>query len=202
MSIPTEATWTAPSAWCPHPHQWHADDTEATEHEVSELAGAFTRALQPEIVVETGTYRAQTSRAIAGALAANGHGHLWTIEIDADLASEAERELAELPATVICADSQNWEPPAGIGFAWIDSGPLNVQGAWLQPGPGTTRYDEISRWLRLFEPGAVIGIHDTAPHHPVLAALLPLFASAALLPGVTLRTPRGVTFAQVPGSPR
>jgi len=32
----------------------------------------------------------------------------------------------------------------------------------------------------------------------VLASLQPLFGAGALLPGITLRTPRGVTFAQVP----
>jgi hypothetical protein len=170
---------------------------------VSELAGAFVRALQPEIAVETGTYRGQTSYAIAIALQLNGHGHLWTVELDPGLASRAEHMLAGLPVTVVCADSHNWEPPDGIGFAWIDSGPTSiVPGALRAGGMNETRYDEINRWLPQFEPGAVIGIHDTAPHHPVMINLQSLFSSGALLPGITLRTPRGVTFAQVPGSPR
>jgi hypothetical protein len=168
---------------------------------VSELAGTFVRALQPETVIETGTYQAQTSMAIARALAVNGHGHLWTVELDPGLAGQAERMLAGLPVTVACADSRDWEPPGGIGFAWIDSGPVStVPGVLQAGGMGETRLDEIRAWLPLFEPGAIIGIHDTAPHHPVTATLAPLFASGVLLPGITLRTPRGVTFAQVPGN--
>ena len=201
VSSPTEAAWTAPSDWCPRPDLWHSEDTEATEHEVSELAGAMVRALQPRIAVETGTYKAQTALAIARAIAANGHGHLFTIEADPGLAALAAHELEGLPATVIRADASTWEPEfvSAIGFAWIDSGLLStVPGAVAGRPMETARLTEITRLLPCFAPGAVIGIHDTRPGRGVLESLAPLFSSGALLPGITLRTPRGVTFAQVP----
>jgi predicted O-methyltransferase YrrM len=45
---------------------------------------ALIRALEPEHVVETGTHLGLGSCAIAAALLRNGHGHLTTIDIDAD----------------------------------------------------------------------------------------------------------------------
>jgi hypothetical protein len=198
-----EDAWTQPSHWCTAPHQWHADDTEATEHEVSELAAGFVRALQPHIVIETGTYRGQTSLAIGQALVENGHGHLFTIEADPVLAANAELELAAFPVSVICADASAWlaEPHFSprVGFAWIDSGILATRpNTPTSRGYEASRAAEIERLLPYCEPGAIIGVHDTGPQHPVLASLQPLFGAGALLPGITLRTPRGVTFAQVP----
>jgi len=191
----SEDRWTSPAPWCPRPGWWHADDPVGTELEVSELAAAFTRALQPEIVVETGTYLGQTAEAIGIALQRNGHGHLWTLEVDGKCAAFAERRLAVLPATVVCQDSLTWDPPGPVGFAWIDSGP----GPGGLDGPADIRFREIARWLPCFAPGAVIGVHDTAPHHQVLVTLMPLLESGQLASLITLRTPRGVTFVQVPG---
>ena len=184
MSV-TEDRWTPPPPWCPAPHHWHADTADATEHEVTELAAAFVRALQPEAVVETGTNTGQTALAIGAALARNGHGHLWTVEADPGLARSAAAALAHLPVTVVCADTADWEPPVPPGFAWLDSAI-------------DARAGEIARWAASpgFAPGAVIGIHDTGPQHRTAATLEPLVRSG-LLRTVTLRTPRGVTFAEV-----
>lgn len=41
----------------------------------------FTRHLAPCIVVETGVARGVTSRIVLEALSANGHGHLWSIDL-------------------------------------------------------------------------------------------------------------------------
>jgi predicted O-methyltransferase YrrM len=41
----------------------------------------IVRALRPAVVVETGVARGITSRTILEALAANGHGHLWSIDL-------------------------------------------------------------------------------------------------------------------------
>lgn len=177
-----ESDFTPPSAWCPRPGLWHAADSEATEDEVTILVAAFVRALQPEIVYETGTSEGYTTAAIGAALAANGHGHLYAVEIDAGLAARAAQRCAGLPVTVTCGDSRTWEPPGPAGFAWIDSA-------------FTTRPQEI---LRLpFIPGAIAGVHDTGPQHPVAALLAPLEESGVLAGMLALRTPRGVTFARV-----
>jgi predicted O-methyltransferase YrrM len=171
--------------WCPEPQWWHAATEEGAEDEVGELAGAFIRALQPEIVVETGTYVGQTAACIGRALAANGHGHLWTIEIDADLAAVADEACRGLPVTVIQGSSLDWQPPHPIGFAWIDS------------GDAATRAQEIRDWLPLFAPHAVIGVHDTNPLHSPVGTAVAGLAAEGLITGITLHTPRGVSFFQV-----
>lgn len=192
----TEDRWTPSAPWCPRPEWWHADTADATEHEVTALAVAFVGALHPEVVVETGTNTGQTALAIGKALQGNGHGYLWTLEPDASLASEAESLLSDLPVAVVRERSQDWEPPPGIGFAWIDSGPLAAGPAGGQDW-GALRRDEIARWRHRFAPGAVIGVHDTAPHHPVMRALAPLLEAEGMQ-YLNLRTPRGVVLAQVP----
>ena len=113
----TEDTWRPPNAWCPETRYWHAADDQATEDEVTELAAAFIRALQPETAVETGTWTGRTTRAIGAALARNGHGNLHAVESNPSLAEQARQACAGLPVTVITGDSLSWEPPDGIGSA-------------------------------------------------------------------------------------
>lgn len=53
---PRESVHTAARPeWCAKPELWHAPDGESSEFEVLELCAAFIRALQPEVVVETGS---------------------------------------------------------------------------------------------------------------------------------------------------
>ena len=179
----TEDQFTPPSPWCENPGWWHASDAQATEFEVTELAAAFVRALQPEIVVETGANTGQTTEAIGRALAANGHGHLYSLEIDEALAGKAAQRCDLLPVTVICADSLSWAPPGEVGFAWLDS----------EPG---IRHLELLRLRPYFTDGGIAGIHDTGPQHITYRHLQPLITGGVFSP-VTLRTPRGVTFGTV-----
>lgn len=178
-----EDRWTAPGPWQPHPEHWHSDDAQATEHEVSELVGAFARALQPEIVVETGSNSGQTTEAIGQALLKNGHGHLYSLEIDPVMADAAERRCTGLPVTVIRGDSLSWTPPGEVGFAWLDS----------ETG---IRHLELQRLRRFLADGAIVGIHDTGPQHATARLLWPLVQRGEFS-AITLRTPRGVTFGTV-----
>jgi hypothetical protein len=178
-----EDRWTPPSPWQPHPEWWHSDDAQATEHEVTELVAAFVRALQPEIVIETGANTGQTTEAIGRALAANGHGHLYSLEIDETLAVKAAERCEGLPVTVIRGDSLSWTPPGEAGFAWLDS----------ETG---IRHLELLRYRRFLTAGAIVGIHDTGPQHATAQLLWPL-AEQGVFAAITLRTPRGVTFGTV-----
>lgn len=186
----TEDLWTPPSSWCPSSQWWHCDpdDPDSAEHEVTALVVALVHALQPEVVVETGTATGQTALAIGRALAVNQHGHLWTVEIDPTAAATATAAVDYLPVTVECIDSLAWEPPEPIDFAWIDSGTAQV------------RAGEIARWRGKFRPGAIVAVHDTAPNmgrEALHAALDDLFCELGWH-YLSLRTPRGVTLAQVP----
>lgn len=181
MTLHPESTWTRPREDCPHPEWWSSTDPQSTEIEVSELVAGFVRALQPELVVETGTCLGQTAWAIGEALRANGHGQLMTIETDPDRAAAARRACFDLPVSVLCMSSLDFIPPSPIGFAWLDS-----------------RIELRVAEFELFRPylgvGAIVGFHDTAPHQGEWGA------AVESLPGtrpIRLRTPRGVTFIEV-----
>jgi predicted O-methyltransferase YrrM len=179
---PSEGQFTQPSPWCPEPGWWHAEDGDATELEVTELVAAFVRALQPEVVAETGAYTGQTSAAIGQALLRNGHGRLHSVEIDPVRAELTRTRCEGLPVEVITGDSLTWDAPDGIGFAWIDG--------------GADRTGEVRHLLPRFAPGALLGMHDMSPRHQVREQTAPLIGAGHLIP-VVLHTPRGVMFAEV-----
>ena len=178
--IVSEAQYTVPSAECPHPERWHATDPQSTEMEVTELVAAFIRALQPDYVVETGTCVGNTAEAIGRALQANGQGRLVSLEVDPNLVLRAKERCEGLPVEIVQASSMAWEPQEPIGFAFFDSlVPLRIQ--------------ELERYRPWLPGGAIVGFHDTAPHHGYGHAL----ERINWIRTIRLRTPRGVTFAEV-----
>lgn len=176
-----ESRYTAPTPYCPHPEYWTSTDAHSTEIEISELVGAFVRALQPEYVVETGTCWGQTAEQIGLALEFNGHGRLVSLEVDAEKVEYSTLRCVGLPVQVVMCSSLEFVPEQAIGFAWFDS-LLDL------------RVPEFVRYRDQLVPGSIVGFHDTGPQ---FGAFGPMIAS---LPGITpinLHTPRGVTFAQV-----
>lgn len=182
MAIDVESRFTTARDDCPHPEQWHSADDDSTELEVAELVGAFVRAVQPEIVVETGTAWGVTAEQIGLALARNGHGQLYTTEPTPDRAAAARERCAGLPVIVVEAPSNEFRPPSPIGFAWLDS---------LLP----LRADEYRRLRPLLAPGAIVGFHDAGPQHGQREEWEALASEG--LRFIYLRTPRGVLFGQV-----
>lgn len=181
MRTRRESDYTEPSAYCPHPEYWHTGDCETTEMEVVELIGALMRALQPELVVETGTYKGIMARAIGEALKKNGHGRLITFEIDPALYEVSRKACRRLPVEVRHQSSLDWTPTGPIDFCWLDSG-LD------------TRVREFEAYYPYLK-GRFVGIHDTAPHHPVRQLVLDAIRDR--LSPMWLPTPRGVMLAQV-----
>lgn len=179
--IVSEATWTAPRADCPNPGHWHSTDNQSTEIEVTELVAAFVRALQPEFVLETGSCIGQTSHAIGLALRENGHGRLVTLETDHERAAVARRRCTGLPVRVLEMPSLEFEPLEPIGFAWFDS--------LIE-----LRVPEFERFRPNLVDGAVVGFHDTGPHFGSYGDTIDAIDGLSTM---RLRTPRGVTFAQV-----
>ena len=174
-----ESEHTTPGPHCPRPDLWTCHDGVATEVEVLELLGAFVRACQPDIVVETGTYRGHGAEQIGRALAANGHGHCWTLEIDPRWSDESTARLAGLPVTQVMQPAVEWTPPGPIDFAWFDS-------------ETDQRVGEFLAYRPFMHPRTVVGFHDTAPHHRYRPQLDALGIQLLDLP-----TPRGVTFGRV-----
>lgn len=184
MTELSEARFTAARADCPSPHYWTSNDSDSTEHQVTALVAAFVAALQPEFVLETGTAFGQTALAIGRVLATYGHGRLVTLETDPQRAGLAAAWCSGLPVTVLNMSSLDYTPVAQIDFAWFDSL------FHLRPL-------ELRRFAPHLSERAVVGVHDTAWHHPVRALLEPLEAEGLLVSPLYLPTPRGVCFARV-----
>jgi predicted O-methyltransferase YrrM len=180
VTVATEANWTRPRPDCEHPERWHAPDAHSTEVEVSILIAAFVRALQPDYVVETGTCWGQTAYAVGGALKANGQGRLVSLEIDPAKVDFAAARCEGLPVEVRLQPSLEFEPEEQIGFAFFDS---------LVP----LRLRELDRYRPWLPEGVIVGFHDTAPHH----GYGHLIDDVDWIRPIRLRTPRGVTFAEV-----
>lgn len=178
----TEATHTRPSEWCPRPEWWHAADGDATEQETAELIFGLVRAIQPELVVEAGTYLGHTARIIAQALGRNGHGWCDTVEPDPERARLAFRLTEGYRVTVIQSRACDYLPNMPVGLAYIDSD---------LPG----RPDVIAHLWDHMEPGGLVVVHDTAPQHAGPDRIAELTGGR---PYLNLRTPRGVLLMQVP----
>lgn len=178
-----ESRWTAPHGECAAPQQWHAWDGYATEVEVVELVAAFVRALQPELVLETGTWKGYMALAVAEALRRNGHGRLLTLESDADLARLATALLQPYPqAQVVQTDSKSFVLSEDVQFAWLDTRLEN----------GLIEFRKYYPRLR-----GIVGFHDTGRHHGIVRDTVELLAAEKLLRPLFLNTPRGVAFAEV-----
>ena len=182
-----ESRFTSPTELCPHPERWCSEDDQATELQVMELVAAFVRALQPDYVLETGTHLGYCAEKIGVALEENEKGELTSIEIDGERACKARERCSGLPVEIICCSSLIWSPPPGtvIDFAWLDS------------GGGSLRIEEFWRFRQYFRRGAIIGIHDTAPHQGNIRALVDVTGEDVSIRYIHLPTPRGVSFLEV-----
>lgn len=185
----SEARFTAPTERCPYPERWTSTDGDSTEVEVSDVAWGLVRALQPSLVVETGSGFGQTARRICDALAQNGHGQLVTIEPDPERAAATRRLVPE--AAVVEAASLSWTPSGVIDFAWLDS-------------HYELRVAEFIRYRPWMRSGTVVCFHDTAPEHGShrIASGRDLHSEIQVALGsdlaiVRLPTPRGITIGEV-----
>lgn len=147
------------------------------------MIGGFVRALQPEIVVETGSAFGFGSEAIGRALQANGHGRLYSLEVNPERVQIARRRVAGLPVDIVEGDSLEFTPPGEVGFAFFDSYP-------------ELRADEFRRYLPSMRPMTVVAFHDAAPHHAVWPSIEKL-EEEGLLKAFRIRSPRGLAIAQI-----
>jgi len=112
------------------PHLFHSFDTEGTEIEVLNLLHAFIRLFKPAHILETGTWNAYGTVALAHAVKENGFGDIVSIEQLPEKARAAQHKLAMLGldkhATVVCKPSLEFiaslDPDTPkFDFAFFDS---------------------------------------------------------------------------------
>ena len=183
-----ESRFQDPTEWCPHPERWHATDGDSTEQEVTELIAAFARALQPDLVIETGSGFGQTTALLAESLWLNGQGRLVSFETNADRLEQVQDRVAHIPARfweLRNEDVREWVPLGVIDLAFLD----------------TTREVRVDDFLYLrswFRRGSVVLFHDSLPYGVPLRGWIeneiirPGYAAAVDLP-----TPRGLTICGV-----
>ena len=184
-----ESRFTPSSYFCPHPEYYHSPDSEATEWEVSEFIGALVRIVQPEYVVETGTYHGHTSLEIAAALHDNGHGHLVTIESNQNEYEQARGYLGTYVdswVTTIHGNTMDFIPQKPIDLAFFDS--------W-QEG----RHEEFLRYhgMGMLPRDAIVAFHDSAPHHQVYKHVYRNLIEPGYIKTIEFHTPRGLLLGQV-----
>ncbi len=183
MESDLESRFTRPTDRCPYPEYWHSDNADATEWEVIDFLGGLVRALQPELVVETGTHQGYAAQAMAWAIEKNGHGHLITIEIEPTRVAAARKML---PAWVEVVEGSSLEyiPNREIDLLYVDGARERVEEfihlePWLQAGAFAVFHDTAHEWM---EVEVRTRIEDV---YPVRALHLP--------------TPRGLTVMEVLG---
>lgn len=191
----SEALHTAPHHVAPHPEWWTAPDSDSTECEVTELIAAFVRAIQPEVVIETGTAYGYTSAAIGEALLRNGHGKLYTLEPDnarrkfaQDLADEVNPRIKEF-VEFLPTKSLDFTPPGQIQFALFDS-------------LYQLRVDEFMRYKPYMKPGTIVTMHDWTSgirkHHiDIKKEIETRLVKPKLAKAVYVPSPRGLAVLEV-----
>lgn len=186
-----ESRFTQPRKDCPHPERWHSTDDDSTEIEVSKLVAAFVTALQPDLVVETGTAWGQTAQLVGEALKSNGQGRLISYEVDAERVEYSGRRCRDLPVQINMESSVlgiRDLPDMSVGFAFLDS-------------LFHLRVEELGLIRDKMRPGGVVGIHDCGdPRGTKFTEFSKQIAEYASTNGwsrISLPTPRGVTFLAV-----
>jgi predicted O-methyltransferase YrrM len=184
-----ESTFTAAREDCPHPERWSSYDEQATELEVIDLAAALVRALQPDVVIETGTYHGHMALRLGMALAMNGQGCLVTMEPDPERHARAVSTVGDdLPVHVLQRESLSVScdeiraiTSGHVGFAWFDS-------------LFELRAREFEHFLPLLDARTIVGFHDAGPQHGDWSNELRNHPRLAV---IDLPTPRGCLLGQV-----
>lgn len=189
-----ESRFFGPTDRCPHPERWTATDADSTEREAAELIGALVRALQPDLVVETGTAFGETTEQIVNALERNGRGYLFTLELEIEeerIAYVRGRIPESMRWELVITSSLEWVPPDGAVIDLLFSDTAR-----------DIRCEEVLRFLPWMRPGAIVAVHDSAWD---MGPLRGWIENSIVRPGlgraIDLPTPRGLTLLEMkPGN--
>jgi predicted O-methyltransferase YrrM len=75
-------------------------DTWGIDEGAAAMLKGFVMALKPEVILETGTHRGRSTRALAEAVHENMTGHIWTVDMD-DYGLMTEGALREHEKTLV-----------------------------------------------------------------------------------------------------
>ncbi|HEX7447626.1 MAG TPA: class I SAM-dependent methyltransferase [Pirellulales bacterium] len=163
-----------------------------TEVEYLNLLNALVMACKPETVLETGSYRGMGTLALAAALASNGFGKLYSIDLQPPdlLRQNLERyglvDRVEVVATHSITFCANWTG-AEFDFAFFDSD-VHCR----------AREHDILRRRGKLAPGAICVFHDTSAIRHGVDTSFDYIRYTEAAPGLTLPLSRGLKIVQDP----
>jgi predicted O-methyltransferase YrrM len=172
---------------CPHPERWSMMDSMTAEVEVLEFLRSLVTTLKPELIVETGTFRAISTIWMAEALRENGRGRIVSCEADPLVLAKAQEAIAA----------------SGVA-EWIDlrnesSLEMKVEGTidlFFSDSDLPIREQEVRRFLPQISPHGLILMHDASSHLKQVREAALKLEQEGLLSVVLLPTPRGLVVAQ------
>ena len=130
-------------------------DDGGVEHPVGSFLYGLVKILQPQLILETGTYSGISSLYMAQALKENSHGELITVEHEMFHKQRAERlwEKCGVNQYVTCINqsSLDFQPNQQYDLLFLDSEPQ-------------IRYQELVNFFPHLKEGGYIGIHDLHGH--------------------------------------
>ncbi|HYX68378.1 MAG TPA: class I SAM-dependent methyltransferase [Terriglobales bacterium] len=172
---------------CPHPERWSMLDSMTAEVEVLEFLQSLVRALKPELIVETGTFRAISTIRMAEALKENGLGHIVSCEADPLV-------LAKAQETIAASGLAEW-----IELRNQSSLEMKVEGTidlFFSDSDLPIREQEVRRFLPQISPNGLILMHDASSHLKQVREAALRLEQEGLISVVLLPTPRGLVVAQ------
>lgn len=185
-----ESRFFTPTVRCPHPERWTATDGDSTEREVAALIGALVVAVQPDVVVETGTAFGETTRRITAALMKNGRGHLYSLETDPKRIDYVKRHSPPEHAsfwTLVEESSLEWMVPPGPNIDLLFSDTAR-----------DIRIEEVLRFLPRMHAGSLAVVHDSSwDAGPLRGWIENSLVTPGLVRAIDLPTPRGLTICEV-----
>lgn len=174
-------------------HLFHGTgDGGTTEVEYLNLIHALVLATKPETLLETGSERGMGTLAIACAIAANGFGKLYSVDLEPsdrlrnNLRTYGLEDYVEVVANHSITHCTTWLG-AAYDFAFFDSD-VHCR----------AREHDILRRRGKLAPGAVCVFHDTSSIRYGVSTSFEYIRYTEAAPGLTLPLSRGLKIVQDP----
>jgi predicted O-methyltransferase YrrM len=174
-----------------HANRYTAPGPQSAETELADFLWGLVRLTHPDNVLETGTYLGHTTRRLAEAVRANGHGLVTSVELDADRVEAVRVDLMRAGVNHHVRllhgsyDTVDLKPPGGqYGVAYFDS-------HWERD----LEYHAARAHLAK---GALLVFHDCGEQHQggQVRARVASLEAQGFIKGVYIPCPRGVVVAQ------
>jgi predicted O-methyltransferase YrrM len=183
----TQPEYTPATPECRHPERWKMYDTMTAELEVLQFLKALVVAMKPALIVETGTFTAISTIAMAGGLQENGFGKIITCELDPEVFAKAKERIDQsgVAGFIECRNESSLEMriDGTIDILFCDS-------------DHEIRESEVRRFLPQLNPNGLVLMHDASTHYKIVREAALRLQDEGLLSVVLLPSPRGLVIAQ------